>query len=80
LEPFQTTRLTIVKWRLDGNFDWGNVVCMTRAEDTIHEKRVLQGNESLEKVYGSEVVKRVDEVWKEERELRASRWGSMYFA
>jgi tRNA threonylcarbamoyladenosine dehydratase len=78
LEPFHTTRLAIVKWRPEGNVDWGNVVCLTKAEGKIHEKRVLKGNESLEGVYGKEVVGRVDEIWKEERELRAARWGNMY--
>jgi hypothetical protein len=78
LEPFHATRLTLVKWRADAGLEWGNVVCMTKAEAVEHEKRVLKGNESVEEVYDWEVVTRVAEIWEEEKEMRAIRWGKMY--
>lgn len=78
LEPFHTTRLNIVKWRLEGNIEWGNVVCLTKAEGIEHDKRILKGMEKVEEVYGVEVVSRVDEIWKEERQTRGVRWGNMY--
>ena len=43
---------------------------MTRAEGKEHEKRVAEGGEEVETVYGVEVVRRVEEVWREEREMR----------
>jgi tRNA threonylcarbamoyladenosine dehydratase len=78
LEPFQATRLTLIKWRVDTGLQWGNVVCMTKAEAIEHEKRVLKGKESVEEVYDEEVVSRVAEIWEEEKEMRAVRWGKMY--
>ena len=51
---------------------------MTRAEGKEHEKRVMEGGEEVEGVYGVEVVRRVEEVWREEREMRGVRWGEMY--
>jgi tRNA threonylcarbamoyladenosine dehydratase len=78
LEPFNTTRLTLVKWRAEIDLGWGNVVCMTKAEAIEHEKRVLKGCESVEDVYDMEVLERVSEIWQEENEMRAIRWGKMY--
>ena len=78
LEPFHTTRLTLVKWRVEGAFEWGNVICLTKAEGIDHEKKVLKGNDKVEDVYGMEVVSRVDEIWKEEKAMRGVRWGNMY--
>lgn len=78
LEPFNTTRLTLVKWRAEIGLEWGNVVCMTKAEAIEHEKRVLKGSESVEDVYDKEVLQRVYEIWQEENEMRTIRWGKMY--
>jgi hypothetical protein len=54
------------------------MVCLTRAEGKEHERRVVGGEEDVEAVYGADVVKRVEEVWREEREMRGVRWGEMY--
>jgi hypothetical protein len=70
--------LNLVKWRKEGNLEWGNVVILTKAEGIEHEKRILKGTETVEEVYGLDIVKRVDEIWKEEREIRGIRWGNMY--
>ena len=78
LEPFHTSRLTITKWRKEGEVSWGNVVVMTKAEGKEHERRVLKGGEGVEEVYGEEAVRRVEEVWREERGMRGVRWGEMY--
>jgi len=78
LEPFHTTRLTLIKWRTEGAPAWGNMVCLTKAEAGEHEKRVLSGNEKVEDVYSSEIVSRVKKLWEEERQMRGSRWGEMY--
>ena len=78
LEPFHTTRLNLVKWRKEGDLEWGNVVILTKAEGIEHEKRILKGTETVEEVYGLDIVKRVDEIWKEEKEMRGIRWGNMY--
>ena len=78
LEPFHTTRLTLVKWRKEGNLEWGNVVCMTKAEANEHDKRVLKGQETVETVYGEQAVSRVNEIWKEEKKMRGIRLGHMY--
>jgi tRNA threonylcarbamoyladenosine dehydratase len=78
LEPFHTTRLNLVKWRAEGNVEWGNVICLTKSEGIEHEKRVLKGMEMVEDVYGMEVISRVDEIWREERQMRGIRWGNMY--
>ena len=78
LEPFHASRLTIVKWHPERNVDWGNVVCLTKAEGVKHEDRVLKGKETVQQVYGDEIVSRVDQIWKEERQLRVARWGNMY--
>lgn len=78
LEPYHASRLTLVPWRADGGITWGNVVCLTKAEAKGHEKRVLKGSETVETVYGENVVTRVAEIWKEEKAMRAARWGNMY--
>lgn len=78
LEPFHTTRLTLIKWREEGEFTWGNVICLTKAEGMEHEKKVFKEKEKVEDIYAMEVVSRVNELWKEEREMRGVRWGSMY--
>lgn len=78
LEPFHTTRLQVVKWREEGEPAWGNVVCMTKAEGIKHEEMVLRGGKRVEDVYGSDLVTRVTEIWKEEVQIRGIRWGSMY--
>ena len=78
LEPFHTTRLTLVKWRAEGTFEWNNVICVTKAEGKEHEMKILKGNEKVEDIYGMEVVSRVDEIWKEEKAMRGVRWGNMY--
>lgn len=78
LEPFHSTRLNLVKWRGEGGIEWGNVVCLTKAEGLEHEKRVLKGGEKVEDVYGGDVMRRVDEIWKEEQQIRGVRWGDMY--
>jgi len=78
LEPFHTTRLQLMKWRADRGVEWGNVVCMTKAEGIEHEKRVIKGQETVEAVYGETVVLRVDQIWEEEEVLRGERWGMMY--
>jgi len=78
LEPFHASRLTLIPWRAEGGPTWGNVVCLTKAEAKDHEKRVLKGGEKVEEVYGGEVISRVDEIWKEEKAMRAARWGNMY--
>jgi tRNA threonylcarbamoyladenosine dehydratase len=78
LYPFHTSRLTLVQWQAEGPVTWGNVICLTKAEALEHEKRVLKGGEKVEGLYSPEVISRVDEIWKEERDLREVRWGSMY--
>lgn len=78
LEPFHSSRLTVVKWRQEGNAEWGNVVVMTKAEAKEHEKRVLNKGEKVESVYSMEVVRRVEELWREEGMLRGIRLGAMY--
>ena len=76
--PFHTSRLTLAPWRPEGGVAWGNLVCLTKAEAIEHEKRVLSGREKVEDVYDPEVVSRIEEIWKEEREMRKLRWGNMY--
>lgn len=78
LDPFHTTRLNLVRWKAERPVEWGNVVCMTKAESTEHEKKVLNGNAAVEEVYEETVVSRVEQIWKEEGELRGARWGLMY--
>jgi len=78
LEPFHASRLTLVKWRKEKAPSWGNVICLTKAEANIHEKRVLQGGENVEDVYPMELVSRVSELWKQETQMRGIRWGEMY--
>src|SRR5438105_1786253 len=78
LEPFHTSRLTVVKWRREGDVEWGNVVVLTKKEGFEHEKRVLNGGEEVEGVYAQEVVSRVEELWREERGMRGIRLGEMY--
>jgi hypothetical protein len=78
LEPFHALRLTLLPWRKGLGPKWGNIVCLTKAEARIHEKRVLEGKESAEDVYGEEVVRRIDELWREEKQMRGARWGQMY--
>jgi tRNA threonylcarbamoyladenosine dehydratase len=78
LEPFHTSRLTVVKWRGEGGVEWGNVVVMTKKEGIEHTKRVIDGGVGVEEVYGQEVVRRVEALWKEERGLRGIRLGEMY--
>jgi tRNA threonylcarbamoyladenosine dehydratase len=78
LEPFHASRLTLVPWRREGGTWWGNVVCLTKAEGREHERRVLEGEEGVEEVYSIEVLARVDELWKEEKQMRGARWGQMY--
>lgn len=78
LEPFHTSRLTVVKWRREGGVEWGNVVVLTKKEGIEHEKRVLNGGEGVEGVYSQEVVRRVEELWREERGMRGIRLGEMY--
>jgi tRNA threonylcarbamoyladenosine dehydratase len=78
LEPFHTSRLTVVKWRPEGEVGWGNVVVITKAEGKEHQKRVLSGGEAVEGVYDGDVVRRVEELWREERGGRGVRWGEMF--
>ena len=78
LEPYHTSRLCLVQWRNEGGPAWGNVVCLTRAEGKVHERRVVTGDERVEGVYPPEVVRRVEALWREERGMRGIRWGEMY--
>ena len=78
LEPFHASRLTLTVWRAEGGPTWGNVVCFTKAEARDHDKRVLKGGEKIEDVYSAKVISRVEELWREEKVLRISRWGNMY--
>ncbi|AET41105.1 tRNA threonylcarbamoyladenosine dehydratase Ecym_7261 [Eremothecium cymbalariae DBVPG len=61
-----STRLTLSKWDPNKPVSLQNVILMTKEEQNTHEKRVLNGGESLENVYSVEALKLVKQRLEEE--------------
>ena len=62
-----STKLTLSRWDPSKPLSMQNVVVMTKEEQANHEKRVLNGGESLQNVYSPQVIELVESRFKEER-------------
>ncbi|QLL30639.1 hypothetical protein HG536_0A04560 [Torulaspora globosa] len=61
-----STRLTLSKWDPKKPVSLQNVVVLTKEEQKIHEDRVLNGGEPLEKVYPKQILDLVNKRFQEE--------------
>ncbi|RDW62163.1 ubiquitin-protein ligase molybdopterin-converting factor [Coleophoma cylindrospora] len=83
-----STRLVLVRWRkpepgstmdmeIEGQktskLKLTDLVCLTKEEANVHEKKVLSGNQTLEDVYDRETLQAVEARFEEERGFRKYR-------
>ncbi|KAI5960617.1 uncharacterized protein KGF55_004510 [Candida pseudojiufengensis] len=61
-----STRLTLSRWDPRKEISLQNVVLMTKEEQRNHEKRVLNGGESLDVVYSKDIIDLVNQRFKDE--------------
>lgn len=61
-----STRLTLSKWDPNQPVSLQNVIIMTKEEQKEHEKRILNGDESIEDVYSAEVLAIIEKRFSEE--------------
>lgn len=62
-----STKLTLSRWDPTKEISFQNLVIMTKEEQQIHEKRVLNGGEKLEDVYPQEVLDLVAKRFEDEK-------------
>ncbi|EJS43497.1 YHR003C [Saccharomyces arboricola H-6] len=62
-----STKLALTKWDADKEVSLTNLVLLTKDEQEIHEKRVLENGEKLTDVYSSEVLNVIERTFKEEQ-------------
>lgn len=81
------TRLALVRWRkpegktvntgVEGQkssmLRLGDVVCMTKEEAAVHEREVVRGNKTVEELYDSGILARVEARMKEEMMFQSYR-------